>query len=153
MATILLSILVISIAYADLVHNAHAKAITDSSTEKGLTIINQVAGFDLTKYKAIPILEVNSSPPSALPTENIRYTLKSDSNRVEILETFINGHLKMIDVLENSDSTNKPASPNAFVGMAKAFLLNYQAYSSNSFYGQLASMLTQPRTQQQPSGT
>jgi hypothetical protein len=139
--TILLTILIISSAYTIMVPSAHAEVTTDNSTAKGLTILNQVAGFDLTRYNATPTLAVNGTTLGTLPAENIRYTLENNKSHIEILETFTNGNLQMIDVLENSGSFYMTTSPVAIVGMAKAFLLNYQAYSTNSFYGDLSSML------------
>jgi hypothetical protein len=138
--TILLTILIISSAYTIIVPIAHAEVITDNSTAEGLTIINQVAGFDLTKYNVTSKLTVNGPTLDVLPTENVRYTLKAPGSTIELLDTFTNGSLRMMDVLENTGSPNITSS---VVGMAKAFLLNYQEYSGNSFYGQLASMLNQ----------
>jgi hypothetical protein len=138
---ILLMAFVISSAYAVVVPGAHAEAITSTSTEEGLAIIDQVAGFDLTKYNATTTLKVNGPTLGNLPTENIRYTLESTRNHVEILEKFTNGHLQILDVLENSAPFQMTAPPAVVAGMARLFLLKYQAYSVNPFYGQLASML------------
>jgi hypothetical protein len=138
---ILLMVLVISSVYAVIVPGAHAEVITSTSTAKGLTIIDQVAGFDLTKYNATSTLKVNGPTLGTLPTENIRYTLESTRSHVEILEKFTNGHLQLIDVLENCGQFQMTSSPAVVVGMARLFLLKYQAYSANSFYGQLSSML------------
>jgi hypothetical protein len=143
-------VLLSSSAYASLMPNAHATEVT-ASTAKGLTIINQVAGIDLTTYNATPTLNVASSYLGVLPTENIRYTLTGLGNTIEIQDTFTNGHLLMMTVLEDSRSTQTPTLPaeiasklnmsHILVQMAKAFLLNYQEYSTNSFYSQLASTL------------
>jgi hypothetical protein len=137
----ILLILFVSSVYAVIVTQAHAEVTTTTSTEKGLTILNQVAGFDLSKYNATPTLNVNGPTLGTLPTENIRYTLENDKSRIDILETFTNGNLKMIDVLEKTGSFYMATSPAAVVRMAKAFLSNYQSYSANSFYGKLSSML------------
>jgi hypothetical protein len=137
--SIMLAALLASSAYAALIPNVHAAEITNQ--EKGLSILSDVVGLDQTKYNATPTLKVNGPTLGALPTENIRYALESTRGHVEILQKFTNGHLQMIDVLENSDPFQMTTSPAALVGMAKAFLLNYQAYSANSFYGQLSSML------------
>jgi hypothetical protein len=148
--TLIAITLLSSSAYASLMPNAHATEVT-ASTAKGLAIINQVAGINLTKYDATPTLNVASSYLGVLPTENIRYTLTGLGNTIEIQDTFTNGHLLMMTVLEDSRSTQMSTLPaeiasklnmsRILVQMAKAFLLNYQEYSANSFYSQLASTL------------
>jgi hypothetical protein len=141
LTSILLMVLTISSAYASTVPDVHAEVLATGTTAKGLTIIDQVAGFNLTRYDATPTLKTKGPNLGKLPTENIQYTLKSNNSQVKILEKFTNGHLQIIDVLENSRSFHMTPPPTALVGMAKTFLLNYQTYSANSFYGQLASML------------
>lgn len=133
--------------YACLIPSAHAEKA--SSAEKGLNIINQVAGFDLEKYEATTTLNVAGSYRNVLPTETIRYTLEGLGNTIEIQSTFTNGSLQIMNVLEDSRSAKMLTLPAAvrltasyvMIQMAKAFLLNYQRYSSNSFYGKLASTL------------
>ena len=124
--------------------NAHAQEVTTAKA-KGLTIISQVASLDIANYTATPTVDVTGSYLGPLPTENIRYTLTGFGNTIEMQDTFTNGSLQIMDILENSGSplmTALPASARAsVVVMAKAFLLNYQEYSANSLYGQLASTL------------
>ena len=134
-------ILVISIAFLAAIPYANTKEITDNSTAKGLAIINQVAGFNLTKYKVTPTLAASDQTLGNSQTENIRYALDNSKSHIEILETFTGNHLQMIDVLENHGSVQMPTSPFFAMVMAKDFLLKYQNYSINSFYGQLSSML------------
>ena len=96
-------------------------------------------------------MDVAGSYLGVLPTENIRYTLTGFGGTIEIQDTFTNGSLQIMDVLENTPSPLIPALPAssalrvnesyALVEMAKIFLNNYQSYSANSFYGQLASTL------------
>jgi hypothetical protein len=93
------------------------------------------------KYDIVPTLAVNGSTLGNLPTENIRYTIENNNSHTEILETFTNGHLQLMDVLETKGSIQKTTSPYAFPSLAKTFLLNCQTYYNNSFYGQLSSML------------
>ena len=148
--TILLTILLISSAYAITVPSAHAQAVA-TSEEKGLTILSLAAGVNLAIYKATPTLDVAGSYLGVLPTENIRYTLTGFGGTIEIQDTFTNGSLQIMDVLENTPSPLIPALPAssalrvnesyALVERAKIFLNNYQSYSANSFYGQLASTL------------
>jgi hypothetical protein len=151
LTTILLTVLLISSAYAMLTPSAHAQEITAKT--KALTVINQVAGVDLTKYTANATLDVNGSYLGLLPTENIRYTLSSAGSQIKMLATFTNGSLQMIDVLENVGSPRMTAPAASVARMAQAFLLNYQSYSANSFYGQLASMLNQAAPTQNSTTT
>lgn len=137
--TVILSLLFVTSTYAVLIPNVHAAEITNQ--QKGLSILSNVVGLDLTKYNATTTLKVNGPTLGTLPTENIRYTLESTRNHVEILEKFTNGHLQIIDVLENSGPFQRTHSPAAVAWMARTFLLNYQSYSANSFYGRLALML------------
>jgi hypothetical protein len=148
---VFLIILQISSVYA-LIPNAQAEVIT--STEKGLNIINQVTGFNLTKYNANITLDAAGSYLDILPTENIRYALTGLGNTIEIQDTFVNGKLLMMTVLEDSRQSQIITLPKeiatkininmsyVLVQMAKSYLLNYRNYSANSFYGQLASTLT-----------
>jgi hypothetical protein len=136
--TIFLAALLLSSVYAALLPSAHAQKVA-ASTAKGLTIINQVAGVNLTKYNASSTLDVAGSYLDVLPTEEIQYTLQGDGSLMEVADTFTNGSLQIMDVLENVGSPHVTAS--ASLVNPISFLLNYQAYSANSFYGQLASML------------
>jgi hypothetical protein len=127
-------------AYVSLMPSANAAEATTAKA-KGLTVISQVVGVDLTKYNATPTLDVNGPYFGGLPTKNIRYTLAGNGSHIEMLDTFTDGSLQMIDVLENSGSPYMNTSAANVAGMAKTFLLNYKSYSANTFYGQLASML------------
>ena len=98
--TILLTVLLFFSTNIMLTTTVHAQEIT--ATTKGLTIINQVAGIDLTKYNATATLDVAGSYLGVLPTENIRYTLTSAGSQIEMLDTFTNGSLQIMDVLENA---------------------------------------------------
>ena len=140
---ILLTILTSFVALICTIPNARAEEITTTSTTKGLSVISQVAGFDPTKYHTVPTLAAVGPNFGNLPTENIRYTLDSNLSHIEILETYSGNHLQIIDVLQNSGSLQPVTAPLTSVGMAENFLLRYQAYTANSFYGQLASMLNE----------
>jgi len=139
--TVLAIILLSSCVYMSLIPNVHAAEITP--TTKGLTIINQVVGVDLTRYNATSTLDVSGSYLNELPNENVRYTLSSNVSKIDIQDTFTNGNLQMIDVLENSGSPYITTSTANVTAMARAFLLNYQGYSAKLLYGLLASTLNQ----------
>ena len=143
LTTILLTVLILSSAYAVIAPNTNAEITTNTAVAQGLTVINQVAGVDLAKYNATLTLDATGSYLDVLPTENVRYTLSGKGSRIDMLDTFVNGSLLMIDVLENSGSPNMTTPAANVVGEAKDFLLNYQSYSANSFYSQLASTLDQ----------
>src|SRR3989304_7154606 len=150
--TVFLSLLLISSAYATLVPNVHAAEITVQ--QKGLTILNDVIGLDVEKYDTGSKKGPQDSYLGVVPKENVRYTLESTGSKIDALYTFTNGKLRMIHVLESegtprlTKSATKPVQlGNKTVQVidvpetAKVFLNDYQRYSGNSFYGDLASML------------
>lgn len=137
----LLTLLVISSVCFLVIPLASTSEVTNDYAAKGLVFLNQVAGYNSTRYTATTTLATTGSLIDAVTTENIRYTLESANSHVEVLETFANGNLKMFMVLENDASFQLSAKPIFAAQMAKTFLTNYQVYSTDSFYGQLASML------------
>ena len=141
--TFLILILIGSLAFIAVAPSTYAAPATPetTTTAKGLSILNQVVGVDLAKYNATPTVNVNGSYKGVLPSENVRYTLNSNGSKLDVLNTFTNGHLQMIDVLENDGSPHVTTSAADTVEMANTFLLNYQTYSESPFYGQLASTL------------
>jgi len=138
--TLLFAVLMVSSTYASLLPSAHAQEVT-TSTAKGLAIINQAVGVDLTKYKVTSTLDANAPSLTGLPTESIHYTLQSSGSRIDMLDTFENGSLVLMDVLQNGGYPHVTAPIGNPISMAKSFLLNYQNYAENSLYGQLASTL------------
>ena len=112
-----------------------------TASQKALSIMSSVVGLDVAKYNASQTVDSNGSYLGVLPAEIVRYTLNSNGSKLDVMDTFANGSLQMIDVLENNGSPQITQPATSAVGMAKAFLLNYQNYSSHTFYGQLASML------------
>jgi len=118
-------------------------AVEATIEEKGLTILNDVVGLDITKY-AVATKEYphdNASLyRSVVPQETVGYVLTYESSKLRVLCTFANGNLQILHVLENEGepSLTKSASIPSIVDLAKAFLGNYQKYTANSFYGELA---------------
>ena len=117
-----------------------------TTQEKGLTILNNVVGIDLTKYtvasKEYP-QDYQTSYFGVVPQENVGYDLTSGESKLKMLYTFAYGNLQMIQVLESEGSpklVESASSPNA-LEMAKYFLINYQTYTADSFFGELKSML------------
>jgi hypothetical protein len=152
LTTIVLVALLIFSAYAALIPNAQAAEVTIQ--EKGLLILNDVVGLDLSKYSIASREGPQKAYLSVVPQENVRYTLETDGSKVDLLCTFTNGKLRMIDVLESEGSpcltepttsalemTDGFFSDYRVLEMAKVFLSNSQSHSGNSFYGELESML------------
>jgi len=141
--TVILSLLLIFSTYKALVPNVHAtETILE---EKGLSILRNVVGLDLTKYTVVTKEYPQDPQPSYLnviPQETLAYDLTSDNSKLKALYTFANGNLRMIHVLENEGqpSVTKTISANS-IEMAKNFLDNYQAYTANSLFGELESTL------------
>ena len=154
--TIFLTILLFSSFYAILTPTAHAAEMT--TQQKGLTICGDVLGIDMTKVnvttKEFPT-NSQSTFLGVIPQETIIYELTSGKNKLSLLNTFANGNLQMLQVLDDGIKTsNKEAAlPNATyfnVLGAKAFLTNYQSYAGDSLYNNLKSTLNNinPKTNQ-----
>ena len=139
--TVILAMLLISSAYAILVPNAHASPTT--LQQNGVSILSNVVGLDLAKYTLTSnIYPQNASFIGVVPQESIEYNLTSQGSGLDVLCTFANGNLQMLQVLDSVGSPilAKPETAGA-VGVAKNFLSNYQTYTAGSIYGQLKSTL------------
>ena len=127
--------------YTNFIPNARA-AQTTSTVDHGLIIMNQVAGVDLSKYMVSTNSYSQNSYLGVLPQENIQYTFQSNNSKLQIIDTFTNGSLRIINVLSHSESPFTTLSITKPVDMAKSFLTSYQAYLDNKFYGSLALSLS-----------
>ena len=136
---VFLSLLLSYSAYASPIQSARAAEI--ATQEKGLAILNDVVGLDLTKYATEPKECPQSSYFGVVPQENLDYTLESNESKLKLLCTFTYGTLHIMYVRESEGSPLMTKSATSVLEMAKDFLSNYQTFSSNSFYGQLGSML------------
>jgi len=140
LSVILFSLLMISCVYTSMISPVYA--VDETMEKKGLTIINDVVGLDITKY-AVTTKEYPhdnaSSYRSVVPQETVGYDLTCEGSKLRILCTFANGDLQMIHVLENEGepSLTKSASSASIIDLAKDFLGNYQKYTANPFYGEL----------------
>jgi hypothetical protein len=170
--SIMLAALLISSAYASLIPKVEAAElpiqgklpvslpkvnVTKSAIEeKGLPILSNVLGLDLARYEATSKEGPQDLYMDVVPEENVRYTLQSNDSKVELLCTFANGNLRMINVLEREgvphltnlatkslDLGNATLQVIDLVETAKGFLNDYQSYSGKAFYGELASMLNE----------
>jgi hypothetical protein len=139
---VILSLLFISSTYAALIPNVHAAEIT--AQQKGLAVLSNVVGVDLTKYD-VTTEENSQYPPylGAVLQENVLYTLTSANSKLKAFCTFANGDLQAIYVLEKegTPSLTKPAVSVNAVERAQGFLSNYQAYAAKPIFGQLISTL------------
>ena len=134
-----LLILLSSSAYAALAPKVHAADMT--LQQKGMAILSDAVGLDLTKYQIFPKEYPKDHYLDVLPTEDIQYNLVSDESNLKLLCTFTDGNLHILHVLEREGSphTTKPAI--SVLEMAKDLLRGYQTFSGNMFYEELASML------------
>ena len=137
--TVFLLMLLSYSAYASPMPTAQAAEATVQ--EKGIEILNKVVGLNLTKY-AINTKEYSMSPYfGVLPQENVDYYLESNGSKVKVFCTFIEGALSILYVSEWEGSPHMTKTAASVLEKAKNFLSNYQNYSGNSFYGELAAML------------
>jgi hypothetical protein len=116
-------------------------ASEETIEQKGLTTLNDVVGLDLAKYATISKEYPADSYLDVVPQENVRYNIESNGSKIEMFCTFIDGNLQRINVLENDGSPITTKAVTNTVDMAKDFLTEYQSYSGNAFYGDLASTL------------
>jgi len=138
-------LLVFSFVLVSLSESFTAKAEA-TLQEKGVSIINNVLGLDLTKY-TVTINEIPAEQQisyfDVLPMKDIGYDLTSGESELKTLFTFVDGNLEMIYVLETEGQpilTTPTTSINA-AEMAEDFLRNYQVYTADSVYGELKDML------------
>src|SRR3989304_4124551 len=142
-ATIFLTILLVSSAYATLIPKAQAAEPTIQ--QKGLTVLNNVVGIDVTKYNVTTQEypeDVKASYMGVVPQRSVEYTLTSVKSKLKMFYTFANGNLQMIQVLENEGApklTKPPVIAN--IQAAKSFLSKYQICNGDPLYGELQSML------------
>lgn len=116
-------------------------ATESTPQEKVLTILNDVAGYDLTKYMTTRNEHSNNSYFDVIPQENVGYTFESENSKLKLLCTFTDGNLHILHVLEREGTPYMTNPVTNVFEMAKGFLNNYQNYSGNTFYGGLGSML------------
>jgi hypothetical protein len=136
--TLLLVVLMVSSAYASLVPIANAAESTVQ--EKTIDVLNDVVGINIGKYAADSSSQLENNFRN-LPQKEVYVTLVSDQGGVRASCSFVNNILRQIYLsdYEGDLALKHPASATA--DMAKDFLQRYQNYASDSFYGEIASML------------
>ncbi len=133
-----LSILMILNAYSTFAPDVHAAELTFQ--EKGLTVLSDVAGFNMTEYVAIPRAELNAEY-LGLPQKETDFRLTSNQSVLRARCSFVNNRLHQIYISDYSGapSLNQPTKNS--VDTAKNFLERYSSYAANPFYGEIGSML------------
>jgi parallel beta-helix repeat protein len=121
---------------------APTPAFTSILQQKGLTILKEVVGIDVSRY-TVTAEENQYTAPDGIATGTVFYTLMSDSSRVTALLEFTSGNLMMIHMLDINGPlylTTPQTNVNA-AELAKAFLSKYQTYTGDPVYGELMHML------------
>ncbi|MCW4005551.1 MAG: PKD domain-containing protein [Candidatus Bathyarchaeota archaeon] len=137
--------LLISANYASLIPSATAETLTPEE-QKGLSILSNVMSLDVGKY-AVTLKEYSQNYSvdylSSFSQKTVGFNLNSSTSKLNVLCSFANGNLHMIQVLENegSPSMSKTLLNNNAGELAKDFLSNYQAYTNDPVYGALSIML------------
>jgi hypothetical protein len=142
--TVLILVMLTLSTYATRAPTVHAEETSARIQEKGLSILNKVVGLDMAKYVIDSKEWPQDSYLGVIPQENVRCILESAGSKLDMICTFANGNLRMIDVLESQGSpcltesatmalemTNEVFSNYRVLEMAKVFLSNYQSHSEN----------------------
>lgn len=111
-----------------------------SGPEKTLTIINDVVGIDLAAYNATLDLNHQELDYKGLFQEDVKYTLESAENKLEVISTFVNKKMRSINIYADG-SPHITHQADSTVEMAKDFINSYQTVSGDSHYGTLVPML------------
>jgi hypothetical protein len=113
---------------------------------KGLAILSNVVGIDLSKYTISSVSSPNKYL-GVIEEESVCYQLHSNDGSLEFSCTFTGGNLRKINLLNNNESSDLTTISDAFVEnsdsikSAQTFLNNYYKYSADSFYLDLSAML------------
>jgi len=127
--------------------------------EKILPIINNVAGFDLSKYQTNLKQSTTNLYVDHIPQQNIHYTLKTNQSKTDILCTYTNGNLRLLSILETQGTPSMTQQFNRTkiiegtpvevldeLKTAKNFLNNYAHHTNKALYNELAVMLNTIQT-------
>lgn len=141
--TVVLTLLLISSAYATLIPDGEAAEIP--TRQKGLSVLNDAVGINLKKYN-VTTEENSQYPPyfgDAVLQETVLYNLTSANSKLRACCTFENGYLQGIYVLENegTPSLTKPVINVDAVESAQDFLSKYQTCTAKPVFGELKSTL------------
>jgi len=135
---LLLMLLLISSTQAILVSSVHAAE--PNPQEKTLSVLSDVVGLKTEMYTTSQTEQRDSQFLNHPQTETSTY-LTSAEGSVRVTCSYVKDTLQLVYLsdLEGEHPLKQPAANT--VEMAKGLLRRYQNYTSNAFYGELASML------------
>jgi hypothetical protein len=108
--------------------------------EKMMSFLSDVVGVDLTKY----IVTSRTLPQSSylgVPLDSAEIILSSSQSYMQVIFNFLNGTVQSVSLLDNTGVPQMKKNYGTPLGMAKDFMSNYHAFTGDSFYGTLRSML------------
>jgi hypothetical protein len=137
--TTIFAVLLICGSCAFLVPNVNAE-VTSNVQEQTNSILGSLLGVNPNSYST-KINSQTSSQDTGLSQNRIDFTLNSNQSSVRVKASFVNSTLNLL-YLSGYSGTLANAQPDSNTGnMAKDFLGRYRAYTGDSFYGTLVSML------------
>jgi hypothetical protein len=118
-----------------------AYAAEPTIEQKGISILGNVAGLDLTHYSV-----TSKQPQQYLYLNEIKedvmtYTLQSTSSKLKFFCTFANSKLHILHALETQGTPVMTKASNCVREMAQNYLDDYTAYTKYSLYTELGTML------------
>jgi hypothetical protein len=108
--------------------------------EKMMSFLSDIVGLDLTKYTLTP----RTLPQSSfigVPLDANEIILSSNQSCMRVFFDFLNGNVRRVSFLDNTGVPHMKKSVGTPFEMTKDFMSNYQAFTGDSFYGTLRSML------------
>lgn len=132
-----------SIVYATLTRNAYAAEA--SAQQKAITILNDVVGLDTNAYVANLNRESTSTLEGRSQNE-VNFNFNSSEGSLRIMCTFIDNKLRQIYLNDYTGKLTIDQPTTNTLDKAKEFLEKYQTYTTDSFYGELKTMLNNAAT-------
>lgn len=137
--TAIFIILLVVSAGASLVTVVHA---TEPSIQaKTLDVLSSVAGLNIQSYEISKASQLNNQYLS-LPQEEAIINLVSNNSSLKAECSFVNDNLRLIYISEYKGAPSIKQQATSIMQMAQDFLGRYQAYTNDTFYSTLASMLS-----------
>ena len=108
--------------------------------EKMMSFLSDIIGLDLTKY-TLTTRVLPQSSYMGIPEDANYIILSSDQSYMRVLFNFVNGTVHTASFLDNTGTPQMKKPVGTTLEMSKDFMSNYQAFTGDSFYGTLRSML------------
>ena len=124
--------------HGSLVPKAHTAE--ETALEKTMLVLNDLVGLNVAAYNISNVHLINEYYLT-LPKEVVDFRLTSNQGKLRASCSFVNNKLLQIYLTDYSGSVSFNQPTTNVLDMAKGFLERYQAYTGNSFYGELKSML------------